>query len=197
MRVLASYYLSIYIPTAQATSAIVNPHQNNYDNSLSVLPSASPIPRFYLSTEGATASTKRSGRYSALAQLFYRPSSPILLLSTILFTSLLLSSPTCHLPNFFFFQKNHFLLSSWPLSPGFFQKVHSNPNTSPCNSSTPSSHNCSTDLHHNSEPPSSLHPITPIMQIFQQTTLNKPISTSHADAMQWRPSQTQNGSKVC
>jgi len=36
MRVLASYLLSIYIPTAQATSAIVNPHQNSYDNSLSV-----------------------------------------------------------------------------------------------------------------------------------------------------------------
>jgi hypothetical protein len=27
--------------------------------------------------------------------------------------------------------------------------------------------------------------------------LNKPISTSHADIMQWRPSQTQNGSKMC
>jgi len=94
MKVLALYLLSIYIPTAQATSAIVNPHQNNYDNSLSVLPSASPTPRFYPSTEGVTTSTKRSGRYSGLAQLFYRPSSLILLLSTILFTSLLFSSFT-------------------------------------------------------------------------------------------------------
>ncbi len=108
MRVLASYLLSIYIPTAQATSAIVNPHQNSYDNSLSVLPSASPIPRFYPSTEGATASTKRSGRYSGLAQLFYRPSSHILLLSTILFTSLLFSSLTSYLPNSFFLQKQLF-----------------------------------------------------------------------------------------
>jgi hypothetical protein len=85
MRVLASYLLNIYIPTAQATSAIVNPHQNSYDNSLSVEPSASPIPRFYPSTEGVTASTKRSERYSGLAQLFYRPSSLILLFTTILF----------------------------------------------------------------------------------------------------------------
>jgi len=109
MRVLASYLLSIYIPTAQATSAIVNPYQNSYDNSLSVLPSASPIPRFYLSTEGVPASTKRSGRYSGLAQLFYRPSSLILLLYTILFTSLLFSSltPTCQIPSP---SKNSFLI---------------------------------------------------------------------------------------
>ncbi len=172
MRVLASYLLSIYIPTTQATFAIVNPHQNSYDNSLSVLPSASPIPRYYPSTKGVTASTKRSGRYSGLAQLFYRPSSLILLLSTILFTSLLFSSLTSYLPNSFSLQKTAFWSSS-PFSPGFFQKVHSNPNASPCNSSTRPSHNCSTDLHHNSEPPSSLHPIIPNMQIFQQTTFEQ------------------------
>jgi len=88
MRVLASYLLSIYIPTAQATFVIVNPHQNSYDDSLSVLPSASPIPRFYPSTEGTIASTKRSGRYSGLSQLFYRPSSHLLIISTPLFYSL-------------------------------------------------------------------------------------------------------------
>ncbi len=80
------------------------------DNSFGVLPSASPIPRFYPSTKGATTSTKCSGRYSGLAQLFYRPSSHILFLSTILFTSLLFSSLTSYLPNSSFFQKNSFLI---------------------------------------------------------------------------------------
>ncbi len=144
MRVLASYLLSIYILIAQETFAIVNPHQNSYVNSLSVEPSTSPIPRFYPSTEGVTASTKCSGRYSGLAQLFYRPSSLLLLLSTILFSSLLFSSLTSYLPNSSFPKKTAFWSSS-PLSPGFFQKVHSNPNASPCNSSTRPSHNCSTN----------------------------------------------------
>jgi len=124
MKVLASYILSIYIPTAQATPAIVNPHQNNYDSSLSVLPSASPIPRFYPSTEGTTTSTKRSGRYSGLAPLFYRPSSHILL-SSIPFTSLLFSSLTSYLPKSFLLQNSFFNLSdhSPPASSRRFTRI--------------------------------------------------------------------------
>ncbi len=176
---MASYLLSIYIPTAQATSAIVNPHQNSYDNSLSVLPSASPIPRFYPSTERVTASTKHSGRYSGLAQLSYRPSSHILLLSTILFTSLLFSSLTSCLPKSLpLFQKQ----LSFP--PDHFPPASSRRFTripTPLHATPPHRHLIIAAPTYTIT--QSRHPITPIMQIFQQTTLNKPISASHAKVM--------------
>jgi hypothetical protein len=43
--------------------------------------------------------------------------------------------------------------------------------SSPSHSKTAILHNCITDPSHNSEPPFSLHPIAPLMQIFQQRHL--------------------------
>ncbi len=109
MRVLASYLLSIYIPTAQATSAIVNPHQNSYDNSLSVEPSASPIPRFRLQKgllHRPNAAEDTLVEHSSSTDLHLSSSSS--LLSS--FTSLLFSSLTFYLPNSFSPKKNSFLI---------------------------------------------------------------------------------------
>ncbi len=183
MRVLASYLLSIYIPTAQATSAIVNPHQNSYDNSLSVLPSASPIPRFYPSTEGVTASTKRSGRYSGLAQLFYRPSSLILLLTTILFTSLLFSSLTSYLPDFLSLPKDHFSDLPDHFPPASSRRFTRIP--TPFHATPPHRHliiaaptYTITQSHH----PTYIRSY-PTCKSSSKQLLNKPISTSHVDVM--------------
>jgi hypothetical protein len=69
----------------------------------------------------------------------------------------------------------------------------------PSRSQTAILHNCITDPSHNSEPPSRLHThsVQPSCKSSSKDTSNQPSGTSHADVMQGRPSQTQNGSKIC
>ncbi len=139
--------------------------------------------RFYPSTEGVTASTKRSGRYSGLAQLFYRPSSLILLLTTILFISLLFSSLTFYLPDFLSLPKDHF-----SDLPDHFPPVSSKRFTripTPFHATPPHRHliiaaptYTITQSHH----PTSIWSY-PTCKSSSKQLLNKPISTSHVDVM--------------